>query len=134
MVKRENKEVFNRIKARIESDLPDICLSGMLLVESEAKRIIYLGHEAGHLKRQSGDLGRSITTESELKGRTVRTITGTNLVYARIHELGDARYEDGINKYIPPRPYLTPAYVAKKDAVKDKMRTRIRSLIQEEST
>ncbi|MFA5743877.1 MAG: phage virion morphogenesis protein [Candidatus Nanoarchaeia archaeon] len=133
MVKRENKDGFKRIKAKFESELPDLCLRSMLIVESEAKRIVYLGHEAGHLKRQSGDLGRSITTESELKGRTVRTVTGTNLVYARIHELGDVRYEEGVNKYIPPRPYLTPAFVAKKDDVRDKLRTLVKNLIKEES-
>lgn len=132
MVKRENRDGIKRIKDRVEKEMPDICLRAMLRVESEAKRVVYLGHP-DHLDRKSGTLGRSITTESELKGRTIRTVTGTNIIYARIHELGDVRYKDGVNKYIPPRPYLTPSFVEKKQEVKDEMRNGIRQIIREES-
>lgn len=132
MVKRENRDGIRRIKERVENEMPDICLGAMLRVESEAKRVVYLGHPE-HLENRSGTLGRSITTESELKGRTIRTVTGTNIIYARIHELGDVRYKEGVNKYIPPRPYLTPSFVEKKQEVKDAMRDGIRKIIQEES-
>ena len=132
MVKRENRDGIRRIKERVENEMPDICLGAMLRVESEAKRVVYLSHPE-HLENRSDTLGRSITTESELKGRTIRTVTGTNIIYARIHELGDVRYKEGVNKYIPPRPYLTPSFVEKKGEVRDAMRDGIRQIIREES-
>ena len=132
MVKRENRDGIRRIKERVENEMPDICLGAMLRVESEAKRVVYLGHPE-NLENRSGTLGRSITTESELKGRIIRTVTGTNIIYARIHELGDVRYKEGVNKYIPPRPYLTPSFVEKKGEVRDAMRDGIRQIIREES-
>jgi phage gpG-like protein len=60
-------------------------LKGALRVESTAKRIVYAGHP-DHLEGDKGLLRRSITHREDDSKLAVDV--GSNVVYARIHELG----------------------------------------------
>ena len=56
-----------------------------IIIEGEAKRIIYAGHP-DHLKGDKGRLRGSITHQVDESGLTAKI--GSNVIYARIHELG----------------------------------------------
>ncbi len=133
---RKNESWFEKTLKQLDEQMPDIVEAGMLHVESEAKRIIYLGHP-DHLDRQTGNAGRSITTESEKpEAGVVVATTGSNLSYFPIHELGGVvpnAFGRGGTAVIPPRPSLTPAFQSKKDIVRRKIVEQVKSVLRDKS-
>lgn len=118
---------------RIDSELPYICQNAVLRIESEAKRIVYLGHEKGHLERRTGTLQRSITTETNVSEETVVSTVGTNVVYAPQHELGlTVPNKNGGYTHFPPRPFLQPAFESKKEDVRSRIFAAVKDIFEEE--
>lgn len=95
----------------------------------------------------TGTLAGAITSETRIEGDTVEGRVGTNLVYARIHELGgiikakNAKYlwyklKDGSFRKskqvtIPARPYLRPAFIESLPKVIDSMLTNLNKLLSD---
>lgn len=136
---REAIAAFGKLSRELEARLQQALKKSGALVAGEARRIVYKGHAAGHLKGDSGRLRQSIMYE--LHGSAAHV--GTNVVYARIHELGGStgahvivpkkaralRFEVGGNtvfamrvnhpgSQIPARPYLQPALASKEGEIK----------------
>lgn len=132
MVKRRNDNWTAGLERRLNTELPRVMQSAMLRVESEAKRIVYLGHPE-HLNRVTGTLGRSITTETQItdEGSVISSV-GTNIEYAPIHEFGGNTTHHGKMVRVPARPYLMPAWQSKKHEVADVCEDGIRNILQEE--
>lgn len=134
MTKRANKGWSKRLEDKLLSELPDVMKSAMLRVESEAKNNVYQGHP-DHLDRQTGTLGRSITTEVHNGDDRYDMIvtTGTNIVYAPTHEFGDDRIAWGkVMVHIPARPFLIPAFQAKKKEVRESFKNGLKKIIDTE--
>lgn len=106
----------------------------MLLVERSARTSISGGHLGMMmLQRRSGRLRASITSRVKIEGDRVTGVLGSNVIYARIHELGGiirARnakalvfkipgvgWRQAQSVTIPARPYLRPAITRNLDAV-----------------
>lgn len=136
MVSRSNTGWAKRLAAQFEDGIPKALKKAMVEnIEGEAKRIVYLGDEGddNHLHRRTGTLQRSITTEIEDDGKSIRASTGTNLVYAPVHEFGAdiwqrktqiaacGRVHDvpGRLIHIKARPFIVPAWEANKDYVRE---------------
>lgn len=97
----------------------------MLAAERSAKLEHLSGPRPGRLDRRSGRLRNSISTSAAMSGDTVRGAIGSNVVYARIHELGGeirpktakalrfsipgAGWRTVKKVSIPARPFLRPA-------------------------
>lgn len=142
-VERLNKGWNERLETSLKTKLPEILEQGMLRVESEAKRIVYLGHP-DHLNRVTGTLGRSIATESGWDGDDAYAVVGTNVVYAPTHEFG-AVIKQNVKQvaagglvysmpmraiHIPPRPFLTPAFESKKQDAVNHIKESLKSLFR----
>ena len=85
--------------------------AGGFVVEGHAK--IKAGSGRPGLIMRTGALVNSIITERGKRSKTrAEANIGTNLVYARIHELGGIiknAFGRGIIVHMPARPYLRPA-------------------------
>lgn len=117
MIQRTNRDWNTRLKETMQTEFPIKVENAMLRVEGKAKEIVYLGRP-DHLIRRTGTLQRSITTEVEVTEHLVTANTGTNVEYAPTHEFGDTREQGNVVVHVPPRPFLMPAWVEKKDEVK----------------
>jgi len=132
MVTETNPGWADRLSARLKAEIPLAMEQSMMIVEGEAKRQVYLGHP-DHLNRQTGNLSRATTTELEQNGDDVTASVGNNLVYFPTHEFGAAITDKyGTTRIIPPRPFLTPAFQAKKGEVIDTMNDKVESIIRSE--
>ncbi|HJJ36451.1 MAG TPA: phage virion morphogenesis protein [Methanocorpusculum sp.] len=132
MVKRSNPGWSRRISEKLRNTMPNTLAAGMTSVEQEAKRIVYLGHP-DHLDRQTGRLRESITTMVTESGMQVSATVGTSLSYAPVHEFGcTVPHKNGSVSFIPPRPFLLPAFAAKKQDVRKKVHEDVRSIINGE--
>ncbi len=98
-----------KLKAKaeqVEKKLPAALQAGALIVQNEAKE---------KAPYKTGNLKRSIHTEIEGQGKTLKANVGTNVVYARRQE-----YEN--------KPYLRPAL----DENKDRVAKEIQRVLKEE--
>lgn len=129
-VTRMNKGWSDKIKSMIDSRLTQILEDGMLHVEAESKRIVYLGHEQGHLNYLTGKLGMSITTESGWDSDGAYAVVGTNVDYAPTHEFGAVIQQKNRTVRIPARPYLIPAFETKKHEAVGIVRDELMELIK----
>ena len=91
--------------------LMDAAEAGGFVVEGHAK--IKAGSGRPGLIMRTGALVNSIIVDKIKKSKTFAQVgIGTNLVYARIHELGGIiknAFGRGIIVHMPARPYLRPA-------------------------
>lgn len=104
--------------------LMDAAMAGGHVIEGHAK--VNAGSGRPGLEMQTGALVNSITVDEVKKGKTKAEVgVGTNMIYARIHEIGgvivpkSAKMLSWVNKegvrvfanavHIPARPYLRPA-------------------------
>jgi len=96
----------------------------MALAEATAKKDYLSGPRPGKLQRRSGRLRGSITSRVRLSGDKVSGELGTNVIYARIHELGGeirpktaqylkfqiaGQWRSVKQVLMPARPFLRPA-------------------------
>lgn len=122
-----------RLTGSIRQEMPGILASSIKLVEDEAKRLVYLGHP-DHLERQTGALQSSITTEISTENGVVAASVGSSVVYAPVHEFGAAIADPrGFVRVIPPRPFLQPAFSARKEEVRDTVAGGLRAVIREQA-
>lgn len=132
MTRQSNPGWSKRLSAGLSANLPKTLKRGMGSVETEAKRIVYLGRP-DHLDRRTGTLQKSISTEVSVSGPQVSATVGTSLVYAPTHEFGAAiPHANGSISFIPARPFLSPAFAAKKDEVRALVSGTVVSAIKEE--
>lgn len=147
---REAIAALGKLGRETEAALQKALKRAGALVAGEARRIVYKGHAAGHLKGDSGRLRQSIMYETHGTAAHI----GTNVVYARIHELGGRtgahtivprkakalRFVVGSNtvfamrvehpgSQIPARPYLGPALEAKGPEINTIFDNTIRGLL-----
>lgn len=92
--------------------LMDAAMAGGFVVEGHAK--INAGSGRPGLIMRTGALVNSLITEKGKKSKTrAESNIGTNIIYARIHELGGiikgAFGIAGMIVHMPARPYLRPA-------------------------
>jgi len=128
MTKRANPHWAEHLATNLTHQVPGVMETAMKThVEEEAKRLVYLGHP-DHLERKTGALKKSITTIVD--GETASV--GSDLVYAPVHEFGSV-YTDrfGVIRYIPPRPFLIPAFEAKKNDVLADFKRGFHDIVQE---
>ena len=132
-MKRANPHWAANLVSGLQQNLPETMrISMQTQVEAEAKRIVYLGHP-DHLKKKTGNLQRSITTELSVTGQEITASVGTNVVYAPVHEFGAAITDKyGTTRIIPPRPFLVPAWQAKKGEAADDLCETVTDLIRRE--
>ena len=71
---------------------------------------------------ETGSLRRSVTWDVDVPKKILRV--GPNMIYAAIHEFG-GRAGRHLSAYIPPRPYVWPAWQKKKDRVVDEIQKSI---------
>lgn len=95
---------------QLESQTAKKMKQAAIYVEGEAKRNIKAIKSSEGKLIDTGRMVNSITTEVIEKGDTVDGFVGTNVEYAKYHEKGTST--------IPPRPFLRPALVDNRDAVK----------------
>ncbi|HJJ36354.1 MAG TPA: hypothetical protein O0X27_04150 [Methanocorpusculum sp.] len=132
MTVRSNPGWSARLSASLARDLPRTMSAGMEQVEQEAKRIVYLGHPH-HLNRGTGRLRASITTACRTGDGTISASVGTSLSYAPTHEFGAViSRPDGSVSVIPARPFLLPAFSAKKDTLSRTVARRVKDMVKEE--
>lgn len=137
------------LSAKVKAALQKALKRAAVLVESEAKRIIYRGRP-DHLIGRSGRLRQSITHEVMDTSAAV----GTNVVYARIHEEGGttsphvirpvnaqalafqvggntvfAAFVNHPGSQIPARPYLKPALDSQEDTIRDLMEDAVEKVL-----
>ena len=108
---------------------------GMLVAQAEAKVKV----SGQVLKVRTGHLRRSISTKVRRSGKAVRGILFSNVIYARVHELG-FRGVVGVKKHtrkghpvkahlrrvdFPKRPFLMPALKEKLDRIIDFLQKQI---------
>lgn len=147
---REAIAALGHLSRQLEARLQQALRRAGAMVAGEARRIVYKGHAAGHLKGDTGRLRQSILYE--LHGSQAHV--GTNVEYARIHELGGTtaphlivprkakalRFEIDGNvvfrasvkhpgSVIPARPYLQPALEAKTPEINAAFDRVIRELL-----
>lgn len=96
---------------------------GGLVIEREIKI---------HIRQQrlilTGQLRNSIRAEAFTIGGKPAVIIGTNIVYAAIHEFGGQAGRNKATK-IPARPYMRPAWDAKKDEALDVVEEQLRNKV-----
>ena len=95
---------------------------------------------AGGLNVRSGSLRRSITSGVNIKGNSVVGSLGSNLIYARIHELSgtirprtgqylrfqiEGQWKTVKSVFIPARPFLRPAIDENISEIKNLIRDSI---------
>ena len=122
---RQAAQAMQRAAEKTEATLKRGLQKAASIIAGEAKRQVYAGRP-DHLIGQTGRLRQSIQTAVDPHG--LRARVGTNVIYARIHELGGTirpktqqylRFPIGDSWVtvrevtIPPRPYLAPAAKAK---------------------
>ena len=103
---------FNAVRNAVTGEmLMDAAEAGGFVVEGHAK--IKAGSGRPGLIMRTGALVNSIIVDKIKKSKTFAQVgIGTNLVYARIHELGGIiknAFGRGIIVHMPARPYLRPA-------------------------
>lgn len=126
-------------------DMPEEFREGMLkgmrksmfLAEAAAKN--RMGRQ-GEIGIRSGHLRRSIQSGVKQFGGSVEGWIGSNVVYARIHELGgvirpragkylrfkiEGKWKTVKEVTIPARPYLQPSILENMDKIKDIIRNSI---------
>ena len=108
-------------KAVSGDDLMKIAKAGGAVVEGHAKVNASKGGDK-HLNIRTGHLVGSIHVDEDEKGANRAVVgIGTNVVYARIHELGGMiKGAFGIPDmivHIPARPYLRPAMDENEDDI-----------------
>lgn len=132
MVRESHHGWTEKLSSHLRQDLPSAVLHSMEPVEDEARRQVYLGHP-NHLEKQTGRLQESISTELEGNGMEVSASVGSNLVYAPVHELGAVITDKhGTTRIIPPRPFLVPAFAAKKNEVRENVNRQVSKIIRSE--
>ena len=104
---------FDAVRHAVTSTmLMDAAKAGGFVVEGHAKINASKGGTE-HLNIRTGALVNSIIVDEVKKSETRAEVgIGTNLVYARIHELGGIiknAFGRGITVHMPARPYLRPA-------------------------
>ena len=123
------KERLRAALGRVESATAEGIQRAGLEVQREAQRLLSLSsHPPGTPTPSApgqppsmitGALRRSITTGApERTGGGWRIEVGPTIVYGRIQELGGS--SNGRN-YLPPRPYMRPAWAVVPDKIKDIM-------------
>lgn len=121
------KEKMRQILGRVERATADAALRAGYEVQREAQRLLALtSHPPGTPTPSapgsppslvSGALRRSITVEPPVQHGDGWSIdVGPRIVYGRIQELGGS--SNGSN-YLPPRPYMAPAWATLPDKVRD---------------
>lgn len=104
---------FDAVRKSITGEmLMDAAKAGGAVVEGHAK--VNAGSGRPGLIMRTGALVNSIIVDEIKKGKTKSEVgIGTNMVYARIHELGGiikgAFGLEGMIVHMPARPYLRPA-------------------------
>ena len=103
---------FDAVRNAVTGEmLMDAAEAGGFVVEGHAK--IKAGSGRPGLIMRTGALVNSIIVDKIKKSKTFAQVgIGTNLVYARIHELGGIiknAFGRGIIVHMPARPYLRPA-------------------------
>lgn len=112
----------------------------LLIIEEAVKNLRKLGLWV------TGTLASSITSETRIGNNKVEGRVGTNLVYARIHELGgiirakkapylwfkvkDGTYRKVKQVSIKARPYLRPAYITKLQEVINTLAANLRKILE----
>ena len=101
--------VRNAVTGRM---LMDAAKAGGFVVEGHAKINASKGGTK-YLNIRTGALVNSITVDEGKQTKTRADVgVGTNMIYARIHELGGIiknAWGRGITAHMPARPYLRPA-------------------------
>ena len=103
---------FDAVRNAVTGEmLQGAAMAGGFVVEGHAK--IKAGSGRPGLIMRTGALVNSIIVDKIKKSKTFAQVgIGTNLVYARIHELGGIiknAFGRGIIVHMPARPYLRPA-------------------------
>jgi len=116
---------LKRAPAQMRRALIPAMTECMALAERTAKKDYLSGPGPRKLQRRSGRLRGSITHRVTLSGDRVRGELGTNVIYARIHELGgvirpktakylkfqiDGQWRSVKQVIMPARPFLRPAF------------------------
>ena len=109
--------------------LMDAALAGGHVVEGHAK--VNAGSGRPGLNIQTGTLVNSINVSAGKKTKTsAEALIGTNVVYARIHELGGiikgAFGIPGSIVHMPARPYLRPGLDENTDEIVRAVKTEIK--------
>jgi len=105
---------FNAVRNAVSGEmLLDAAMAGGNVIEGHAKINASKGGTE-HLNIRTGALVNSINTSKGKKTKTyAEADIGTNIIYARIHELGGiikgAFGMVGMLVHMPARPYLRPA-------------------------
>jgi len=105
---------FNAVRNAVTGRmLMDAAKAGGFVVEGHAKINASKGGTE-HLNIRTGALVNSITVDEGKQTKTRAEVgIGTNIIYARIHELGGMIKKAfgiaGITVHMPARPYLRPA-------------------------
>lgn len=132
MVHETHPSWCSAVSTRIRTDLPRIQHDAVCRVETESRRIVYLGHPY-HLNRKTGTLQGSLSTLTVQTDDTVISSVGTSVPYAAVHELGGTVVHcNGTISVIPSRPYLVPAARTMKDSVLSQIVSDLVADIREE--
>jgi len=133
----EARRIVNKWPGTLVPAIRMALIEGMTRVEASAKGD-YLSGRA--LQRRTGRLRNSITTSVVIEGNRVVGRIGSNVVYARIHELGGVirpktakalRFQVGGDWVATQqvtmlaRPYLRPAIEDNLDQISDRLTRRI---------
>ena len=133
---------FDAVRDAVTGDmLMDAAMAGGFVIEGHAKLNASKGGK-NHLNIRTGALVNSINTSKGKKSKTkAEAHTGTNIIYARIHEIGGiikpvaAKMLSWVNNagerifagavHIPARPYLRPAIDENEDDIVKAVETEV---------
>jgi len=120
---------FDAVRNAVTSNmLMDAAMAGGNVVEGHAK--INAGSGRPGLIMRTGTLVNSLITEAGKRAKNFAEANiGTNIIYARIHELGGvikgAFGRKGLIVHMPARPYLRPALDENTKSIVDAVKTEI---------
>lgn len=108
---------LQRYLGRFDKTLRDGLLRAMKQTAAVVERHVKSAKLSGQVLRvRSGRLRSSIIGRAEQRGTEIIGVVGSNVIYARIHELG-GRAGRGHRTIIPARPYLKPAMEEKREEI-----------------
>ena len=102
---------FSKYQKNVNKELEHSIEIAAIKVEGTAKKNIWTIKSTQGKLIDTGRMINSITHEIVIKGKKIIGLVGTNVWYAKVHELG--------NRYIPARPFLRPALIKEKKFIND---------------